>query len=255
VPFESLTNSRPAASNIGQTNNSAVQRATIALLLPTLNELEGLKAVLPTIDRSLVDDIVVIDGGSRDGTVEFALDAGLTVVSQLRPGLHFAVLDIARALPHDFIIEFSPDGNCKSDQLPELLGKLHEGYDHVVVSRYLAQAVSEDDHAITAFGNWMFSRLMRPLAKFPVTDALNIYRGYRRDILLDADLEFYLKGPVLEPLITGICALRGLRAGEIPGDEPVRIGGVSKRSIIYNGSLVLWMIVRLYFRKFLGLRL
>ena len=101
--------------------------------------------------------------------------------------------------------------------------KLREGYDHVVVSRYLAHAISHDDHLITAFGNWMFSRLMRPLAKFPVTDALNIYRGYRRDILLDPDLEFYLKGPVLEPLITGMCALRGLRAGEIPGDEPQRI--------------------------------
>jgi hypothetical protein len=124
----------------------------------------------------------------------------------------------------------------------------------VVVSRYLEHAVSEDDHAITAFGNWMFSRLMRPLASFQVTDTLNIYRGYRREILLDPDVEFYMKGPVLEPLLTGICGLRGLNAAEIPGDEPVRIGGVTKRSIIYNGSLILFMIVRLYLRKFLGLR-
>jgi hypothetical protein len=123
------------------------------------------------------------------------------------------------------------------------------------VSRYLDHAVSEDDHAVSALGNWMFSRLMRPLAHFPVTDALNIYRGYRREIMLDPDLEFYMKGPVLEPLITGICALRGLSAAEIPGDEPLRIGGVTKRSIVYNGSLVLLMIVRLYVRKFLGLRL
>jgi glycosyltransferase involved in cell wall biosynthesis len=232
-----------------------VRQHTIALLLPTLNELQGLKATLPLLDRSLIDDIIVIDGGSRDGTVEFALDSGLTVVSQLRPGLHFAVFDIAHALPHDFIIEFSPDGNCKADQLPELVAKLHQGYDHVVVSRYLEHAVSQDDHVVTAFGNWMFSRLMRPLAKFPVTDALNIYRGYRRQILLDPDFEFYLKGPVLEPLVTGMCALRGARVTEIPGDEPVRIGGVTKRSIIYNGSLVLLMIVRLYLRAFLGLRI
>lgn len=242
------------APGLGTVQAAGLQRRTIALLLPTLNELQGLKAVLPEIDRSLVDDIVVIDGGSRDGTVEFAMDAGLTVVSQLRPGLQFAVFDVARALPHDYVIEFSPDGNCKADQLPELVAKLREGHDHVVVSRYLAHAVSEDDHAVTAFGNWMFSRLMRPLARFPITDALNIYRGYRRRIVLDPDFEFYLKGPVLEPLVTGICALRGLSAAEIPGDEPVRIGGVTKRSILYNGSLVLWMIVRLYLRRFLGLR-
>lgn len=230
------------------------KQRTIALLLPTLNELQGLKATVPFMDRSLFDDIIVIDGGSTDGTVEYAGEMGLTLVSQLRPGLHYAVFDLAQVLPHDLIIEFSPDGNCKVEQLSELVEKLREGYDHVVVSRYLAHAVSEDDHVITAFGNWVFSRLMRPLANFQITDALNIYRGYSRDILLDPDLEFYLRGPVLEPLVTGMCALRGRPATEIPGDEPLRIGGVTKRSILYNGSMVLMMIMRLHLRKFLGLK-
>lgn len=231
------------------------RRRTIALLMPTLNELQGLKATIPLIDRSLVDDVIVIDGGSRDGTIEYAMEMGLTVVTQLRRGLHFAIYDIAQALSHDCVIEFSPDGNCKVEQLPELVDKLHEGYDLVVVSRYLEHAVSEDDHAISAFGNWMFSRMMRPLARFPITDALTIYRGYRREIVLDPDFGFYMKGPVLEPLVTGMCALRGLSGAEIPGDEPLRIGGETKRSIVYNGSLILLMIVRLYFRKFLGVRI
>src|SRR6185295_9984374 len=128
-------------------------------LLPTLNELEGLKAAVPFIDRSLVDEIVVIDGGSRDGSVEYAMEAGLTVVTQLRRGLHFAIYDVARALTTDCVIEFSPDGNCKVEQLPEIVAKLHEGYDQVVVSRYLEHAISEDDHVVSAFGNWMFTRL------------------------------------------------------------------------------------------------
>jgi glycosyltransferase involved in cell wall biosynthesis len=230
-------------------------QGTIALLLPTLNELEGLKSTVPLIDRSLVDEIIVIDGGSTDGTVEYAMEMGLTVVSQLRPGLHYAIFDICHTITHDCVIEFSPDGNCMVEHLPELVSKLREGYDHVVVSRYLEDAVSHDDHLVTAFGNWLFARLMRPLADFPITDALNIYRGYIRKIILDPDLEFYMKGPVLEPLIGGICALRGLRATEIPGDEPVRIGGATKRRIFYNGSLCLLMIARLYVRKFLGLRL
>ncbi|MEI6200896.1 MAG: glycosyltransferase family 2 protein [Enhydrobacter sp.] len=232
-----------------------VQQATIALLLPTLNELAGLQATVPGIDRSLFDEIIVIDGGSRDGTVEYAMEMGLTVVSQIRPGLHYAIYDIVHALTTDYVVEFSPDGNCKVDQLPELIAKLHEGYDQVVVSRYLHHAVSEDDHAVSAFGNWLFTRLMRPLASFPITDALNIYRGYRREIILDPDFGYYLKGPCLEPLVTGMCAVRRLSVTEIPGDEPMRIGGVTKRSIIYNGSLCMLMVVRLYLRKFLRLRL
>jgi glycosyltransferase involved in cell wall biosynthesis len=234
---------------------SRERRYTIALLLPTLNELHGLQAIIPHIDRSLVDDIYIIDGGSKDGTVEYAWEQGLTLTSQLRPGLHNAIFDLCQVLSHDYVIEFSPDGNCKVEQLPELVAKLQENIDHVVVSRYLAHAVSEDDHVVTAFGNWMFSRLMRPLASFQITDALNIYRGYKRKLIHDPDLEFYMKGPVLEPLLTGMCALRGYTAFEIPGDEPVRIGGVTKRSIVYNGSMILLMIVRLYIRKFLGIRL
>jgi glycosyltransferase involved in cell wall biosynthesis len=229
--------------------------ATIALLMPTLNELYGLKATLPAIDRALVDEIVIVDGGSRDGTIEHALAEGLTVVSQIRPGLQFAVYDIARTLRADYVIEFSPDGNCPADLLPAIVAKLRQGYDLVVVSRYLDHRRSHDDHIVSAFGNWLFTRMMRPLARFPITDSLTMYRGYRRRILLEPDFAHFLKGPVLEPLVTGICGLNGLKAIEIPGDEPKRIGGVTKRSIIYNGAMVLLMILRLYLRKFTGLRL
>ena len=255
MTVDSIKNEQAPTDRPERISEPVVRPYTIALLLPTLNEIQGLKAIVPQIDRSLVDDIIVIDGRSTDGTVEYAMAAGLTIVTQLRPGLQRAIFDVARSLPHDYIIEFSPDGNCKADQLPELVAKMNEGYDHVIVSRYLRHAVSEDDDVVTAFGNWMFSRLMRPLAPFSITDALNIYRGYRRSILLDPDFEFYMRGPVLEPLVTGMCALRGRSATEIPGDEPVRIGGVTKRSILYNGAMILLMIVRLYLRKFLGLRL
>jgi glycosyltransferase involved in cell wall biosynthesis len=255
VTVDSIKHEQASTDRPERTSEPKARPYTIALLLPTLNEIDGLKAIIPQIDRSLVDDIIVIDGRSTDGTVEYAIVSDLTIVTQLRPGLQRAIFDVARSLPHDYIIEFSPDGNCKVDQLAELVAKIREGHDHVIVSRYLSHAVSEDDDVVTAFGNWMFSRLMRPLAPFAITDALNIYRGYRRDILLDPDFELYMRGPVLEPLVTGMCALRGRSAAEIPGDEPVRIGGATKRSILYNGSMILLMIARLYLRKFLGLRL
>lgn len=229
---------------------TTVSRPKIVLLLPVLNEIDGLRACVSEIDRSLFSEVVVIDGGSDDGSVEYAYAQGLNVVSQLRPGLQAAVFDITRALDSDYVVEFSPDGNCKPEQLGELTAKINEGYDMVVMSRYLGDAKSEDDHLISAFGNWMFTKLMQGLTRSQVTDSLNIYRGFRRDIVLDPDFEHYLYGPVFEPLVTGMCALRGLTITEIPGDEPPRIGGQTKRSIIYNGACVLLMIVRLYLRKY-----
>lgn len=197
----------------------------------------------------------MIDGGSTDGSIEYAYAQGLTVISQLRPGLHFAVYDIIRVLDSDYVVEFSPDGNCKPELLPALVEFLRRGNDLVVASRYLGGAKSYDDHFVSAFGNWMFTRIMRPLSQYEITDSLNIYRGFRRNIVFDQDFERYLTGPVLEPLVTGLCAIRNLKIAEISGDEPKRIGGATKRSVIYNGSCVLLLVIRLYLQKFLGLKL
>src|SRR5690348_332454 len=85
---------------------------TVTLLLPTYNEIDGLRAIWPQIDPALFDDILVVDGGSTDGTVEYALSHGLRIMTQLRKGLGFAVLDAINTLETDCVIEFSMDGNC-----------------------------------------------------------------------------------------------------------------------------------------------
>ncbi len=228
---------------------------TITLLLPVLNEVEGLKATLPAIDRSLVSDILVIDGGSTDGSTEYARSQGVRVIAQQRPGLEWAVYDAILDLDTDYVIEFSPDGNCPVDVLPQLVEEIQRGHDLVVVSRYLPPARSEDDTWLTAFGNWMFTQMIRHLGRFPITDSLTIYRGFRRSIVFGHDFRRYLYGPVFEPLVSAVCNLHGLSICEVPGDEPKRIGGASKMSPLYNGSCILLMIGRLYLRKWLGLRL
>ena len=225
--------------------------STITLLMPVLNEIDGLRALLPQIDRSLFDEVVIVDGGSNDGSVEFALAAGLRVIRQRRKGLAFGVFDALKELSTEYVIEFSPDGNCRPEDLAPLVAELSQGYDLVVVSRYLPGARSYDDTAVTAFGNWVFTQSIRWLGRFPVTDSLTIYRGFRRSICLDGEFENYLRGPVLEPLVTAWATLAQMKICEIPGDEPARIGGEQKMRVIYNGSCILWMVFRLYWRKLL----
>ncbi len=223
---------------------------TVALLLPTYNEIDGFRAIFPHIDCSLFDDILVVDGGSKDGTVEYALAHELRIMTQLRKGLGFGVLDAIHTLETDCVIEFSMDGNCLPEQLPDIVRKLREGYEMVCVSRYLPPAKSYDDTLITAFGNWMFSKMIRYLGKFPLTDSLNMYRGFNRRIIYLPEFQAFLRGPVFEPLVAAVANYRNMRIYEIPGDEPKRIGGRSKMSVLYNGSCILWMVIRMYLFKF-----
>ena len=62
------------------------------LLIPTLNEIEALKVIMPKIDKSLVDEILIIDGGSIDGTVEHLESLGYEVLSQKNIGFGGALL-------------------------------------------------------------------------------------------------------------------------------------------------------------------
>ncbi|MGE3804176.1 MAG: glycosyltransferase family 2 protein [Gemmataceae bacterium] len=227
---------------------------TITLLIPILNEIDGLRAIVPHIDRRLFTDVLVVDGGSTDGSREYARAQGLRVLEQRRPGLAWGVYDAIVDLATDYVIEFSPDGNCPVECLPGLVEKLAAGYDLVVVSRYLPPARSEDDSPLTAFGNWMFTKLIRGLGRWPITDALTIYRGFRRELILQPDFLHFLRGPVFEPLVSGLCTLQGRSMCEIPGNEGCRLGGQSKMRPLYNGSCVLLMILRLYVLKFFGIR-
>jgi glycosyltransferase involved in cell wall biosynthesis len=216
---------------------------SVTLLLPVLNEIEGLRLTLPNIDRTLFAEILAVDGKSTDGSVEFLRDCGVRVITQVKPGIQNAVTEGLAEVRTDCVIEFSPDGNCLPELLPDIVGRLREGNDIVVVSRYLGDARSKDDTMLTGFGNWVFSCLFSLVGFRRVTDALTIYRGFRLAPYDHPQFRLLISGPVFEPATTAWAMLRGLRYAEIPGDEPLRVGSVSKMRPLYNGyyCLKLWL--------------
>ena len=62
----------------------------VTILALTLNEIDGVKAILPAIDRSWYQQLLVVDGGSTDGTIEWCRANGYEVVVQKRRGIRYA---------------------------------------------------------------------------------------------------------------------------------------------------------------------
>ena len=222
----------------------------ITLLVPTLNEVEGMKAIMPLIKREWVDQILVVDGGSTDGTLEYAKKMGYDTYVQKRKGIRHAYIEALPLMKGDVIITFSPDGNSIAELIPPLVEKMREGYDMVIVSRYAKGAKSDDDDWVTGFGNWMFRTLINLFYGAHYTDPMVIYRAWKKEVFyrldMDKDSSYATEERLfhtqigLEPLLSIRAAKCGLRLAEIPGDEPPRVGGVRKLQIMRWGAAYLY---------------
>ena len=214
------------------------------LLVATLNEIEGMRAVMPRVKPEWCDQILVVDGGSTDGTIEYARERGYEVVVQKKPGLWQGYREAWPHIRGDAVITFSPDGNSIPELIPDLITKMREGHDMVIASRYLGPAKSADDDIITGFGNWLFTKTVNLLHGGGYTDVMVIYRIFRTKLFYELGIEredyAWLERMLhtrlgAEPLISVRMAKTGKRIAEIPGDEPPRLGGVRKLQIIRWG--------------------
>ena len=162
---------------------------TTTLLVVAQNEIEGMRAIMPKVDPRWCEQILVVDGRSTDGTAEYARTMGYDVHVQREPGLRAAYREAWPLVRGEWVVTFSPDGNSPPEYIPQLIAKAGEGYDMVIASRYLDGAGSEDDDAVTAFGNWLFTSVINGLYRWHYTDAMTIFRIYRKELFYALDLD------------------------------------------------------------------
>jgi len=218
----------------------------VTLLIPTLNEIDGMRTIMPQISKDWYDQLIILDGGSTDGTIEYARSLGHFVYIQKKQGFRHAYTEVLPYIEGDVVITFSPDGNSVSELIPQLRDKMREGYDMVIASRYLGNAKSDDDDIITSFGNWLFTKTVNLLHGGKYTDAMVIFRAYRTQLIYDLELhkdDAYKTAENLfrtkiswEPLLSVRAAKKKLKVTEIPGDEPARIGGKRKLQVLKWGA-------------------
>ena len=228
-------------------------RPTVTLLVLAMNEIDGLREIMPRIDRANVDQIIIADGNSTDGTQEYARSMGYEVYPQVGKGGRNAFKTAAPHIKGDIVISFSPNGKSVPEIIPALVAKMREGYDMVIVSRYKDAARSADDTLISNFANKFFTTAINFIYRANYTDSMVIYRAYWTRLFRELDLWPDKHYPLenmfrtivsIEPLLSVRVAKRHLRVTEIPGDEPPRIGGVNKFPKVTGGLIYFVQIIR-----------
>lgn len=213
---------------------SAAPKRDAALVLLTLNEVQGLNTLWDQIPVAQFRECFAVDGGSTDGTVEFLTERGIPVVTQPIRGRGVAFRVAAEASSAERMIFFSPDGNEDPADIVRLDDRLIDGARIAIARRFGPGARNEEDGEIIklrARVNDTLSRICNGLFRTDqprVYDTINGFRALRRADLLD--LQTTVKRFPIEYQITIRSLSRGWRIDEVPTTEGARIGGVRKAS-------------------------
>jgi glycosyltransferase involved in cell wall biosynthesis len=228
----------------GSDNGNGRQgRARVSVIVPTLNEARNLPHVLPRIP-AWVDEVVLVDGGSTDGTVEVAraLLPRVRVVGQDRPGKGAALQAGFRAARGEIIVTLDADGSADPAELPAFVGCLMAGADFVKGSRFLQGGGTDDMGVLRRSGNWGLRQCVRLAFGGRYSDLCYGYNAFWRHVLpvLDGDAD----GFEIETFMNVRALAAGLKVAEVPSFEACRIHGVSNLNTWQDGFRVLRTIVR-----------
>lgn len=221
----------------------AMSGVRVSVVVPTLNEAPNLKYVLPRIPL-WVHEVLLVDGGSRDGTVEVArsLLPSIIVLGQDRPGKGAALQAGFRAATGEIIVTLDADGSTDPAELPAFVGCLLAGADFVKGSRFVQGGGTGDMGLVRKLGNWVLREAVRTTFGGRYSDLCYGYNAFWRHTL--PALEGEADGFEIETLLNVRALAVGMRVVEVPSYEGPRIHGLSNLNTWHDGYRVLRTIAR-----------
>ncbi|MGH3051879.1 MAG: glycosyltransferase family 2 protein [Gaiellaceae bacterium] len=205
--------------------------------------------MLPALDPNL-DEVVLVDGASEDGTVETAqrLWPRVRTVTQAGSGKGDALRTGFAAATGDIIVMLDADGSADPAEIPAFVGALRSGADFAKGSRFLHGAGTDDITLYRRFGNWVFVLLVRLLFGGRYSDLCYGYNAFWKDVL--PALRLNSDGFEIEAAMN-IRALKArLKVVEVASFEGRRVHGASKLRTVADGWRVLKTILRERFTRF-----
>jgi len=166
------------------------------VVIPVLNEgsrIQSLLEKMAGLGVSTMADIIIVDGGSTDGSLQpetlksqgvrgllVKTDAG-KLSAQLRCAYAFALLQ-------DYSGIVTIDGNDKDDPegITRIIEALQHSVDFVQASRFIPGGMAENTPKSRYFAiRWIHAPLLSLFSGFPWTDTTQGFRGYSFRLLMD----------------------------------------------------------------------
>ncbi|MBL4754209.1 MAG: glycosyltransferase family 2 protein [Flavobacteriales bacterium] len=211
----------------------------IAVIIPAVNEEQSIGKVLSDIPWDHVNEVIVVDNGSDDNTINEARKHRTTVLEEPKSGYGHACLRGINYLRNsqekpDIVVFIDGDYSDYPEEMVTLIKPIKEaGVDMVIGSRALGERASGSMTPQQIFGNWLATSLMRWLYGASFTD-LGPFRAIKFDSLVALNMVDTTYGWTVEMQIKA--AKQNLSYTEVPVSYRKRIGK-SKISGTIKGTI------------------
>jgi len=212
---------------------------TIDVIIPAFNEVKSIPLVLRDIPDSLVNEVVVVNNRSTDGTEKIARREGAVVLNENRQGYGYACLKGIDYLKNrtkkpDIVVFVDADYSDYPNEMPHVVAPIiDDDYDMVIGSRARGKREKGSMMPQQIFGNWLATRLIKLFFNVTFTD-LGPFRAIKFQKLLDLNMQDQTFGWTVEMQIKAI--KNNLKFTEVPVSYRKRVG-VSKIAGTLSGSV------------------
>lgn len=214
----------------------------VSVIVPTLNEAANLPHVLPRIP-GWVEEVLIVDGGSTDGTVEVArrLHPGVRIVVERTKGKGAALQRGFRESTGDIIVTIDADGSTDPGEIPRFVAALLNGADYAKGSRFVQGGGTDDMELYRRIGNAGLRVAARMAFGGRYTDLCYGYNAFWRRVL--PALLGEVNGFEIETYMNVRVLAAGVNIVEVASHEHPRIHGTSNLRSFRDGTRVLRTIV------------
>ncbi|MCA8912485.1 MAG: glycosyltransferase [Planctomycetes bacterium] len=213
----------------------------LTIVLPTINEAGNVGPLIDALTQTFGETpVIVVDGGSRDGTADEATKAGARVIEN-RDGYAASLLQGLNEAATTWVLVMDADNSHRADDAIKLW-EARDDADLVVGSR-LVKGGGSSGNAFRRFLSRTLAGMFATFARLPARDVSSGFRLYRRELFTDAQpsAKFF----EVQPTLLAHAKMKGAKVKEVGIFYHPRNAGRSKNRIVRYGIAFIGALWRL----------